>query len=136
MNRRTVLRGMGAGGVVIVGGLVGWRILEEGEPAAPPTSSTVPPPPPARMADALVAMADALVAVGTRYLETYPDEADQEVLLDSLPALQGEVPTRPGLELQGLAEQAAADHVAGAVVELDGWILSRTECRAAALYAV
>ena len=129
-DRRTVLKGMGAGGAVVVGGLLGWRLLADGHPAAPPAGSTVPPPtPPA-------ALADALVAVGGRYLEVYPDEADQEVLLDALPDLQGEVPARPGRGLAVLAEQAAADHATGGSIALDGWVLSRTEARAAALYAL
>ena len=116
-DRRAVLKGLAAGGVLVVGGgLVAREVLDDADPAPPPASSTVP--------------------VGTRYLEACPDEAEQEVLLDSLPALQGEVPARPGQGLPVLADQAAEDHVTGDVVALDGWVLSRTECRAAALYAL
>lgn len=81
-------------------------------------------------------MGDALVAVGTRYLEDVPGEADQAILLDQLPALEGTVPDRPGPALGVLAPQVVADHRAGDLVVLDGWVLSRTEARAAALYAV
>ena len=131
LDRRAVLKGLAAGGVLVVGGgLVAREVLDDADPAPPPASSTVPPPPPP------ASMADALLAVGTRYLEAYPDEAEQEVLLDALPALQGEVPARPGQGLPVLADQAAEDHVTGDVVALDGWVLSRTECRAAALYAL
>lgn len=128
-GRRAVLRGMGAGGAAAVVGLVGWRVLDDDE-AGGPTPTTRPPLPPAS------STGDALVAVGARYLEEYPDEADRQALLDALPALQGEVPEPPGQGLGVLADQAAADHVAGDVVALDGWVLSRTECRAAALYAL
>lgn len=81
-------------------------------------------------------MGDALVAVGTRYLEEVPDEADQAVLLEQLPALEGTVPERPGPMLGVLEPQVVADHTTGDLVELDGWVLSVTEARAAALYAL
>lgn len=127
-DRRTVLKGLGAAGVVVAGGLVGRRLLDD-EDATPTT--TEPPPP-----EAASSLAEALVVVGARYLEVAPDEADQDLLLEALPALDGTVPERPGQGLPVLEPQAAADHEAGAVVALDGWVLSLTECRAAALYAV
>ena len=84
LDRRAVLKGLAAGGVLVVGGgLVAREVLDDADPAPPPASSTVPPPPPP------ASMADALLAVGTRYLEADPDEAEQELLLDALPALQG-----------------------------------------------
>ncbi|HYF45141.1 MAG TPA: twin-arginine translocation signal domain-containing protein [Acidimicrobiales bacterium] len=130
-DRRTVLKGVGAGVVVVGGGLAGWRVLDDGgdEGGGGPTT-TAPPAEPA------ATLSDALVALGGRYLADHPDEADRGVLLDALPALDGRVPERPGQALRVLADQAAADHGAGDVVEVDGWVLSRTECRAAALYAL
>ena len=130
-SRRSVLLGLGAGGVVVAGGVAGWQLLDDDEAADPPTTTTVPPPP-----EPTSSLADALVAVGVRYLEEHPDEADQATLLTALPELGGEVPERPGQALQVLADQAAADHESGDTIELDGWVLSVTECRAAALYAV
>jgi hypothetical protein len=114
-----------------VGGVVGWKALE-GDDSGSPSSTTDPRPTPAPASS----LGDALVAVGGRYLEDHPDEADQATLLAALPALEGEVPERPGRALGVLAEQVAADHEAGETVSLDGWELSRTECRAAALYAL
>ncbi len=129
-DRRTVLKGLAAGGAVVVGGgLIARQVLDDGEAAAPTT--TAPPPSEPRST-----MGDALVAVGARYLEDEPQEADQAFLLDQLPALEGTVPERPGPMLSVLAPQAVADHSAGDLVELDGWILSVTEARAAALYAL
>lgn len=129
-DRRTVLKGLAAGGAVVVGGgLIARRGLDDGEAPAPTT--TAPPPSEPRST-----MGDALVAVGARYLEDEPQEADQAFLLDQLPALEGTVPERPGPMLGVLAPQAVADHTAGELVELDGWILSVTEARAAALYAL
>jgi hypothetical protein len=118
MRRRTVLKGLGAGGVVAVaGGYVGFRLAEDDDPT-PPT------------------VAEELAAVGARYLDEYPDEADRTTLLEGLPALDGEVPEHPGRTLAVLAPQVEADYGADETVSLDGWVLSRTECRAAALYAL
>jgi hypothetical protein len=127
-SRRAVLLGLGG---VAVGGVVGWKLLDDGDEAAETTTTTGPPPP-----EPTSSLGDALVAVGGRYLEDHPDEADVDVLLAELPALDGAVPERPGQALGVLAEQAAADHEAGDVVQLDGWVLSVTECRAAGLYAL
>ena len=128
-DRRTVLKGLGAAAVVVGGGVVGWQLLDDDAPAAPTT--TEPPPP-----EPTSSLAEALAAVGGRYLEVAPEEADEQVLLAALPALDGTVPDRPGQDLQVLAPQASEDHVTGAVIELDGWILSLTETRASALYAL
>jgi hypothetical protein len=129
-DRRTVLKGLAAGGVVVVGGaFVAQQVRDDDAPAPPAT--TAPPPPEPRST-----MGDALVAVGIRYLEDVPEEADQAFLLEQLPALEGTVPERPGPMLGVLAPQAVADHTIGDLVELDGWVLSRTEARAAALYAL
>lgn len=133
LDRRRVLIGLGAGGVVVVGGLAGWRLLDDGAGggAGDPATSTAPPPP-----EPASTLGDALVAVGARYLDAFPEEADREALLAALPALEGEVPEHPARALRVLGPQAAADHESGAVVDLDGWVLSRTEGQAAALYAL
>jgi len=129
-DRRTVLKGLAAGGVAVVGGgLVIRQVRDAGDP--PPPTTTAPPPP-----DSRSTVGDALVAVGTRYLEDEPQEADRAFLLEELPALDGRVPERPGPMLGVLAAQAEADHATGDLVVLDGWVLSVTEVRAAALYAV
>ena len=132
-DRRTMLKGLGAGGVAVVGGLVAWQALGDDDGGDGSTASTTTVSPTLEPAASL---SEALVAVGGRYLEEFPDEADQDVLLDALPPLDGQVPDHPGQALQVLGPQAAADHESGEVVDLDGWVLSRTECRAAALYAL
>jgi hypothetical protein len=119
-----VLQGLGAAAVVAGAGITVRLATDddqpaaEGEPEAPAT------------------LAAALVAVGRRYLDEYPGEADQGRLLDQLPALEGEVPEQPGRALSVLAPQVEADAERGEVVDLDGWVLTRTEGRAAALYAL
>ncbi|MET1041506.1 MAG: twin-arginine translocation signal domain-containing protein [Acidimicrobiales bacterium] len=128
-DRRSVLKGLGAAAVVVGGGVVGWRLLDDDDaPAAPAT--TEPPLEPTS------SLAEALAAVGGRYLEVAPDEADEQVLLAALPALEGTVPERPGQDLRVLAPQASGDHATGEVIVLDGWVLSLTEARASALYAL
>lgn len=128
-DRRTVLKGLAVGGVVVIGGGLVARQVLDGDAAPPPTTAPTRPPPPSTMGDALV-------AVGARYLEVVPEEADQAFLLGQLPALEGVVPERPGTDLAVLSSQVVADHASGDLVDLDGWVLSRTECRAAALYAL
>ena len=129
-DRRTVLKGLGAGGVVIAGGLIGRRLIDGDDDGSTVGTTAAPPP------DPRSSVGDALVAVGARYLEEFPEEADQALLLDALPALGGVVPERRAAALVVLEPQVVADHEAGDLVELDGWVLSRTESRAAALYAV
>lgn len=128
-TRRTVLKGLGAGAAVAAGGAVGWWALagDDSEPA--PGSTTAPPPP-------VSSLGDALVAVGGRYLEAFPEEADRTLLLDALPPLDGEVPADPAQALGVLGPLVADDAASGRTITLDGWVLSRTECRAAALYAL
>jgi hypothetical protein len=65
------------------------------------------------------------VALGRAYLRRYPDEASQG-------RLAGLVPSDPVLR----ARRVRADFAAGRVVSLDGWVLSRTECRYCALHAL
>jgi len=65
------------------------------------------------------------VALGRAYLQRYPDEAVPNRLAKLVPA-------DPVLRIR----QVRADFVAGQVVTLGGWILSRTECRFCALHAL
>ena len=65
------------------------------------------------------------VALGKAYLQRHPDEALQSRLARLVPA-------DPVLR----SRQVQADFAAGQVVTLGGWLLSRTECRYCALYAL
>ncbi len=129
MQRRTLLKGLGAGGLVAAAGVAGWKLLDDDGGDEAPTDPTLATPEPTATLQA------ALAAVGAAYLEVQPDEADPEVLLAALPALAGRVPDNPGHALAVLAPSVEADAEAGEVVDLGGWVLTRTECRAAALYA-
>lgn len=120
-SRRAVLAALVAGGAALLGvGVVAVTRNDEGAPDP----------------GADVSVDAALVALGRRYLDAHPDEADEAVLLDALPALGGQAPSDPATQLAVLSEQVAADYADDDLVVLDGWILARTEGRAAALYAL
>lgn len=76
----------------------------------------------------------AVRAVGERYRAAVPQENDQEKLMGLLD-LPAESPFgMAGLE--SLNPMIDRDFVANRTVTLDGWMLSRTECRAAALFSL
>jgi hypothetical protein len=84
--------------------------------------------------DAGGAIAEVLARIGRRYLELVPAERD----LDTLRARLGEF-TTTGDVLAGAAALGRAverDFERGEILAVDGWILSRTELRAAALFAL
>jgi hypothetical protein len=87
--------------------------------------------------DAIVSLASEVrgaAVLGSAYLERNPDEADPDTLVSIL--LQG-VPAEVTAARESLAprlrERNRRDFEAGDVIELDGWILGRTEAR---LYAL
>lgn len=67
--------------------------------------------------------------LGRLYCTRYPAEADAEILA---------LPLRNALAAgaDSLADVIAEDFAAGHIVYLDGWVLSRTEARQAALYSI
>ncbi len=77
---------------------------------------------------------EAPLAVGRRYLELYPDEADRARLRAGLIG-----PARP-LDREALrarlARRCGQDFRDGNTVIVDGWVLARTEARACALAAL
>lgn len=77
---------------------------------------------------------DASRAVASEYLQRIPTEADPAVLRQLLAtsAAGSGTGTAPS-PAASLAEQVKADFVSGDVVEVRGWVLSRTEARLAAL---
>jgi hypothetical protein len=70
-----------------------------------------------------------LVAIGTRYRELYPDDDPSEVG-GAVPDREGRVDVPPA---PVFAERVRADFDAGDVVDVDGWVLARSEARLAAL---
>lgn len=69
-----------------------------------------------------------LVVIGTRYQELYPDDDPSQVGLD-LPE------DDPDAAVAALRDRVRADFDAGEIVDVDGWVLARSEARAAAVLA-
>lgn len=67
-----------------------------------------------------------LVTIGTRYRELHPDD-DPAIVGDGLSA------DDPSGSLASLRRRVQSDFESGDVVDVDGWVLARTEARAAAL---
>ncbi|HJZ47064.1 MAG TPA: hypothetical protein VKE41_07850 [Roseiflexaceae bacterium] len=107
--------------------LPGVTLLERGQQALLPT----------RLA-ALLTHTESAKVIGAEYLQQYPQEADTRILLDQIashPAagdvgLLGAIDENLGQVLNRMVRQ---DFGADRVVELRGWILSRTEARLCAL---
>ncbi|MCU0270273.1 MAG: hypothetical protein MUF83_16735 [Acidimicrobiales bacterium] len=129
LSRRTVLAAIVGVGAALTAGAFGYLAFgpadddDDDSGTSDDLTATVP-------------TRQALLAVGERYLATHPEEADTEVLLAALAPLGGSIPADPDTQLAVLGQQVSADYAAGDVVELDGWVLSRTEGRAAALFVL
>ena len=67
--------------------------------------------------------------MGEGYLRAVPEEADLATLLAALPAPDGDV-------VAAARRRIAADFTTGDTVTVDGWLLSRSESRAAAVLAL
>ena len=127
ITRRRALQLVAAGGAVfaIAGVATLLRNRDDDDAATAETPGTTAP-----RTDPLPD--DPIARIGQRYLEQYPDEADTAELR-SLIAVSGPAATALG---PALVPVATADFVNGDVVIIDGWHLSRTEARAAALVAL
>ena len=113
LSRRALLVGLG-GGVAAATGFGVYRLLAEPDVELAPTPG--------------------VLRIGRRYLEAVPEEADLGILLARLP--NGTDPERLAGRLSDLAPAVAEDFAQGRVVLLRGWLVSRTEARAAAVLAL
>lgn len=82
---------------------------------------------------------EAARAIGSRYLQECPGEGTAESLLARIfhgdPTLRSEVGRLPTPELKARIDRLVSEDFAqGNVVELSGWVLSRTEARICALW--
>ncbi len=130
MNRRTALQVSGGALALVLAGGTAWLVRRDGsddDPVPRPTFDTLP----AAAADAPV-FADVdpgVIAVGTRYVQTHPDDADLDALLDSFPEVDGD----PFVSAEALSRD---EFWRGDTVVVDGWVLARSEARAAAVIAL
>lgn len=118
-SRRSVIGGLATSG--LSAGLIGSLVAA----CSDSSGSTVSP---AKEAE------QAIVRIGRQYREDHPIEDDRQVLLDRLGIGAGTV--RSSQFLSSLGSQVAEDFGAGRTVRLDGWVLSVTEGRAAALVSL
>ena len=86
-----------------------------------------PQPEPEPVAPGVVAAG--VIAVGEAYLRAVPEEADLAALLAALPAPDGDV-------VAAARRYVKADFESGRIVAVDGWMLARSEARAAAALAL
>lgn len=118
-SRRSVIGGLAASGLTagLIGSLVAACTDSSGSTEAPATEAE-----------------QAIVRIGQQYRADHPDEDDRELLLDQLGVEPGAA--RSSDFLSSLDAQVADDYGAGRTVQLDGWVLSVTESRAAALVSL
>lgn len=129
--RRTVLRVLIAAGPLVFGFLprLGWtKAMPSGKQDVLATASLN-----------MLSDGEAARAVGRAYLAEYPSEGRQSILagLQGLTTMAGVArgATRRAVLLAELQRAGRRDFAAGNIVEVDGWILSRTEARICALAA-
>lgn len=77
---------------------------------------------------------DSARAIGQRYLAAFPAEADAARLRSSL--FTDVAPGDAATMRRHLKSRVQRDFTDGETVELDGWILARSECRACALLSL
>jgi hypothetical protein len=126
-SRRSVIGALAAGG--LTAGLVGSLVTacsDSSESTASPASQPT--------TEAGTEAEQAIVRIGQRYRADHPEDDDREVLLDQLGV--GAADARSSSFLSSLDDQVADDYRAGRTVQLDGWVLSVTEGRAAALVSL
>jgi hypothetical protein len=84
---------------------------------------------------------DALMRIGRAYLSTVPVEVNEAGLREQVftgwsPTACDVAPRDRGVFLRWIVAQSKDDFRRGRVVQVDGWILSRTEASLCALLAV
>jgi hypothetical protein len=131
ITRRAALALLGSGAAaVLVGGAAARELLEY-------DSSNTSGPPRDPLPDA-AARLDGIARVGARYRELVTDEADRAALLAAIPMAEelADEPSALEDEIGARREQIRSDFATGDVVQVDGWRLSRTEARLAALVSL
>jgi len=127
IRRRSFLLALGAaGGAQLVRRLQPWRVLVAVDPV----------PAAARLAG-LVRAPESAASIGEWYLHHVPDEASADQLTAAIAAgLPGGLTGTDAHLRNALADRVRDEFAAGDVVQLDGWIVARTEARLCALCAV
>jgi len=131
ISRRVVIGGI-VGTAAIAAGGIGVAALVERDSGSSADGGTAR----TRSGDSPVGAREreAIARVGERYLEVEPADADEARLATALrdAGVDPEHLDRP----DGLRDAARADFRRDAVVLVDGWVISRSEARYAALVAL
>jgi hypothetical protein len=122
VSRRTVLLGLGGAATAAFVAVAAGVTLGDRDDTADDGGE--------RTSDASVAR------VGEAYRAAYPDEDDRALLERELPDLDGARGAELEDRLRLLDERVRQDFADGDVVLVDGWLLARTEARAAALVSI
>lgn len=130
LSRRAVIGGLVASG--LTAGMVGSLLsacsdgpASDGSDGSTPDGSDGPGASEAERA---------VIRIGRRYRTDHPDEDDRAVLLERLGVAAGAAGSLRSLS--SLDAQVAEDYASGRTVQVDGWVLSSTEGRAAALVSM
>ena len=75
-----------------------------------------------------------ILDIGSAYLSHYPEHRDRPTLSDRIAKRLG--PTKVGGIKEALAQTLREDFAAGDTLQLNGWIVSRTEAQQCALYFI
>jgi hypothetical protein len=132
VGRRGFLAGT-FGVLAAVAAPIGWV----GRAFAGPSATTTP----TEKLAALLTDAEAMEHIGEAYLAGTPDERDATILFGAL-APVGELPDAWWADVRlpelrrTMRAATHADFADGAVVDVGGWQLARTECRLAALFTL
>ncbi|MCU1368917.1 MAG: hypothetical protein JWO77_111 [Ilumatobacteraceae bacterium] len=122
LSRRAVIGGLAASG--LTAGMVGSLLSACTDGSASDGSET----------SGATEAERAVIRLGRRYRADHPDEDDRDVLLERLGVAAGVAGSLRFLST--LDAQVAEDYASGRTVRLDGWVLSQTEGRAAALVSL
>jgi hypothetical protein len=128
LSRRRVLAGAGVLGAAAVAGLVVVPRLTDDDSASPEDTGADSGPPPTPGSPT-----EAIALVGAAYLAGASDENDEAQLRSLLPTLTAVSADELVDQFGTLQDPVQTDFAEDRTASVDGWILSLTEARAAAL---
>lgn len=135
ITRRSMLALLAAGAAGGIAALVGRRfVTDSAAPVETAAGDAVTPAEPD--GETITEPTTPVGRIGAAYLVLVPEEASRSELVALVPELDGVPAAEIEGRLPGLAPRIAEDFAAGDTVVIDGWVLTRTEGRAAALVAL
>ena len=134
ITRRSMLALLGAGATAGIAAVVGRRFVADTDaPVETATGDAVTAADPGGIE---LDATSPIGRIGAAYLALVPDEASRSQLVELIPELDGVPAGEIEAHLVDLGPRVAEDFAAGDTIVIDGWVLARTEGRAAALVAL